>query len=55
MPWMNYRTTHEKDLRAMYRFVRSLGKAGAPAPEAVPPGKEPKTPYILFVPQGPGP
>lgn len=53
MPWLNYVTMHEGDLVAMYRFIRSLGAKGAPAPQAVPPGEEPRTPYILMVPQKP--
>ncbi len=54
MPWLNYATLHERDLVAMYRFIRSLGAKGARAPTAVPPGQEPETPYILMVPQQPG-
>ncbi|AUX40234.1 uncharacterized protein SOCE26_016330 [Sorangium cellulosum] len=53
MPWANYTTLDERDLRAMYRFIRSLGPKGERAPRAAPPGEEPKTPYILFVPQQP--
>lgn len=53
MPWLNYVTLHEGDLVAMYRFIRSLGEKGVPAPRAVPPGEEPATPYILMVPQQP--
>ncbi|MGK3966054.1 cytochrome C [Sorangium sp. So ce1151] len=53
MPWLNYTTMHERDLVAMYRFIRSLGEKGARAPQPVPPGEEPTTPYILFVPQQP--
>ncbi|MCS6772487.1 MAG: cytochrome C [Anaerolineae bacterium] len=50
MPWVNYRTIHESDLRAIYRFIRSLGPAGKPEPDYVPPDKEPMTPYLSFVP-----
>ncbi|WP_437769793.1 cytochrome C [Sorangium sp. So ce281] len=53
MPWLNYVTLHERDLVAMYRFIRSLGEKGAPAPQAVSPEEEPATPYILMVPQQP--
>jgi mono/diheme cytochrome c family protein len=42
-----------QDLRAMYEFIRSLGPKGVAAPPALPPDQEPKTPYILFVPQAP--
>jgi hypothetical protein len=54
MPWQNYRTMHEDDLRAMYRFIRRLGPMGEEAPQNLPPGREPKTPVILLVPQPPG-
>ena len=53
MPWMNVRQWREEDMRAVYRFIRSLGPTGAPAPAAVPPGVEPDTPYILFEPVAP--
>ncbi|AUX20731.1 cytochrome c precursor [Sorangium cellulosum] len=54
MPWLNYTTMPERDLVAMYRFIRSLGEKGVPTPQPVPPGQEPRTPYILMVPQHPG-
>lgn len=54
MPWMNVRQLREEDQRAIYRFIRSLGAAGKPAPLAVAPGVEPTTPYIPFVPVFPG-
>jgi len=53
MPWMNYHGLNERDLRAIYRFIKSLGPKGEPAPAYVPPDQEPKTPYILFIPQEP--
>ena len=54
MPWFNLRAMSEVDLRAFYKFVKSLGPAGKPAPDYVPPNAEPKTPYIVFVPKAPG-
>jgi mono/diheme cytochrome c family protein len=53
MPWFNMRSMSESDLRAMYAYIRSLGPAGAPAPEALPPGRTPATPYIVAVPRPP--
>ena len=53
MPWMNYHAVPESDLLAIQRFLRSLGKRGVRAPAALPPGKEPATPYIDFVPKKP--
>lgn len=51
MPWFNLRAMSDTDLSAIYQFVKSLGSAGVPAPPYVAPGGEPKTPYIVFVPQ----
>jgi mono/diheme cytochrome c family protein len=48
MPWFVLREMTEQDLRAIYRFIRHLGPAGEPAPSYVPPGQEPKKPFILF-------
>jgi mono/diheme cytochrome c family protein len=48
MPWFALRDMTEVDLRAIYRFIRFLGPAGEPAPVFVPPGEEPKGPYVLF-------
>jgi hypothetical protein len=53
MPWMNTAMTNPQDLRAMYRYVRSLGAKGDRMPRAVPAGQEPTTPYVLMVPQQP--
>jgi hypothetical protein len=44
----------DSDLRALYRFIRHLGPAGSSAPGYVPPGQEPVTSYISFVPLSPG-
>ncbi len=48
MPWYTLNKMHEDDLRALYRFIRSLGEPGNPAPAYLPPDQEPKTPYALF-------
>lgn len=53
MPWFNLAAMTDADLRALHRYVRSLGEPGAPAPAYVAPGEEPRTPYIVFVPQPP--
>ena len=53
MPWFNLNKMKEADLRAFYNFVKSLGAPGKPAPESLPPGAEPKTPFVVFVPQAP--
>ena len=43
------RAMTEEDRRAIYRFVHSLGAAGQPAPEALPPGQTPPAPYLGLV------
>jgi mono/diheme cytochrome c family protein len=54
MPWFNLKEMSDRDLTDIYRFIRSMGPAGVPAPEAVPPGGKVNTPFIVFVPQSPG-
>jgi len=46
MPWWSMRDTTDADLRSMYRFIRSLGAGGEPAPAFVPPERMPAPPYI---------
>lgn len=48
MPWFALRDMTDQDLLALYHFVRSLGPAGKPAPEYVPPGQPVKTPVVTF-------
>ena len=48
MPWYAVNQMHEEDLRALYRFIVSLGEPGEPAPAYLPPDQEPSTPYALF-------
>jgi hypothetical protein len=40
----------ESDLRSLYLYIKSLGAPGDPAPEALPPGVTPKTPYTVAAP-----
>jgi mono/diheme cytochrome c family protein len=51
MPWFALAELPDDDLRAMYRYIRSLGPAGQPAPAYVAPGGVVTTPYIVFVPR----
>jgi predicted ester cyclase len=53
MPWFNLNAMSEVDLRSIYRFTRSLGEPGAPAPAAILPGQEAPMPYASF-PSPPG-
>ena len=48
MPWFALNAMTTSDLRAIYRFIRSLGPAGEPAPAFVPPNQEPRPPYVTF-------
>ena len=48
MPWFNVRAMSRGDLRAMYRYVRSLGPAGKPAPAYLPPDQAPPEPVVRF-------
>jgi mono/diheme cytochrome c family protein len=60
MPDFAVRDMTEEDRRAIYRFVRSLGPAGEPAPAYLPPGTRPEPPFFELVlpasaPAGPTP
>lgn len=50
MPFYNVHAMDESDVRSLYQYIVSLGDAGQPAPDYVPPGQEPKTPYIVIAP-----
>ena len=54
MPWFSLKEMSDADLTDVYRFIRSLGPAGAPAPAAVPPGGKVSTPFIVLMPQNLG-
>jgi mono/diheme cytochrome c family protein len=45
MPWWSLHDTTERDLRAMYSFIKSLGPAGQVTPDFVPADKDPPPPY----------
>jgi mono/diheme cytochrome c family protein len=51
MPWFALRDMTDNDVRAIYRYLKSLGPAGQPVPAYVPPGGNVATPVIVFVPQ----
>ena len=48
MPYFSLNAMSEADVRSMYKFIRSLGPAGKPAPKFVPPDKIPPQPYVQF-------
>lgn len=51
MPWFALRDMSEQDLVALYRFLRELGPAGVPAPQAGAPSDPVATAFIEFVPK----
>lgn len=55
MPWANANHISEKDARALYQYIRSLGPKGVPVPEYVAPDEQPLTPYFLLEPMGVAP
>lgn len=49
MPDFNVRAMSQGDRRAIFRFIKSLGPGGAPAPAYLPPGQDPPPPYFEMV------
>ncbi|MEE9450820.1 MAG: c-type cytochrome [Ignavibacteriaceae bacterium] len=50
MPWMNVNQMSEKDAKAIYHYIKSLGPKGDYVPDALDPGVEPETPYLSMMP-----
>lgn len=48
MPWFNVHAMSDRDLRALYRYIRHIGPAGEPVPAYVAPGHTPKGPVVRF-------
>lgn len=48
MPWWKLNGMNEKDLKALYHYIRHLGPGGEPAPAYIPPDREPPPPYASF-------
>jgi mono/diheme cytochrome c family protein len=48
MPYFSLNAMAEADVRAIYKYIRSLGPAGEPAPKFLPPDREPPQPYVQF-------
>lgn len=53
MPWPSLRVMRQEDLKAVYRYIASLGPKGQTAPAYLPPGKVPSGPVVAF-PAAPG-
>ena len=49
MPYWALRAMSDRDLTAIYDFVRHLGPAGKAAPKYLTPDKQPKAPYVNWV------
>lgn len=50
MPWVALKEMSENDLRAIYKYIHSLGPAGEPMPAALAPGVTPPGVYFFFMP-----
>jgi hypothetical protein len=48
MPFYNLQAMTVQDQKALYRYIKSAGAAGQPAPAWVPPDKVPPQPYAQF-------
>lgn len=51
MPWWNTAQMSERDMRAMYRYIKSLGPNTKGVPRNLKPGVEPTTPYVWVTPK----
>jgi mono/diheme cytochrome c family protein len=54
MPWSQLHAMSDQDLKAVYAYLKRLGSTyglAQPATDWVPPDREPKSPFILMVPQ----
>lgn len=49
MPYWTFRYLSDQDLADMYAYVRSLGPAGQPAHDWVPPGEDAPMPYLKLM------
>ncbi len=49
MPWFDLNKWTDADLRAAYRFIKSLGPIGSPVIADLPPDVEPQPPYYQLV------
>lgn len=53
MPWFNVRDMSDRDVKAIYAYLKHLGPAGQPAPQYVPPDQTPSGVFVQF-PAAPG-
>ena len=50
MPFYNVHAMNDTMKHSLYLYLASLGKAGDPAPDYVPPGGKPKFPFVVEAP-----
>jgi|KBSMisStandDraft_5_1062788.scaffolds.fasta_scaffold13152_6 mono/diheme cytochrome c family protein len=48
MPWFNLNQWQDSDLKALYQYIKQLGPVGEPSKAPLPPGEEPKPPFIQW-------
>jgi hypothetical protein len=48
MPWFNLRDMTDRDVKAIYAYLKYLGPAGKPAPRYLPPDQAPAGPVVQF-------
>lgn len=48
MPYFSLNAMSQADVRAIYRYINSLGPAGSPAPKFIPPEIEPPPPFVTI-------
>ena len=48
MPWFNLRDMSDRDVKAIYAYLKHLGPVGQPAPQYLPPDKTPRGPFVQF-------
>src|SRR5262245_66016205 len=48
MPWFNLRDMTDRDVKAIYAYLKHLGPAGQPAPPYLPADKTPGGPFVQF-------
>ena len=48
MPWFNMRDMSDRDVKAIFAYLKHVGPAGQPAPSYLPPDQVPSGPVVQF-------
>ena len=48
MPWFNLRSMTDRDVKAIYAYLKHLGPAGQPAPQYLSADRTPTGPFVQF-------